>query len=621
MIKQAVILAGGLGSRLKEKTVSIPKGFLELGGKKIVEWSIQKLIACGIEKIIIGTGYHCEFYDELAKKYPSIQTAFNANYEKTGSMATLSVCAPLVTDDFLLLESDLIYDSIGLNVLCNDVHENVILASGATNSGDEVYIEADDFFLKAVSKKKEELSSICGELVGISKLTPAILREMCSYAEKHKAESPKLAPQPNPKGEGSPLDYEHAISACTDKRAVFVRKIEYYSWREIDDDNHLKIAETEILPRILENESLREIRREVLLNPGPATTSDSVKYAQVCADICPRENEFGEVMKWICRELTAVAAKPGEYETVIFGGSGTAADEVMISSCVPENGHILIVNNGSYGERLAKIASVYKINHTIFKSSTYERIDIVALENEFKTGKYTHLGIVYHETTTGLLNPLDSICPLAKKYSMVTIVDAVSAFAGLPMDLSKLGIDFMASTSNKNIQGIAGVGFVICNKNELEKTKNIPMRNYYLNLYDQYSYFSKTGQTRFTPPVQTLYALRQAIIETKQETVEKRWQRYTECWNILVAAVKRLKLKMLVKEEDQSHLITAIFDPETDKYSFDALHDLARKSGFTIYPGKLGNISTFRIANIGDIKPHEMQKFTEVLKKYLDSIS
>jgi len=608
MIKQAVIVAAGLGSRLKEKTVSMPKGFLELGGIAIVEWSVQKLLACGIEKIIIGTGYHAEAYDELAKKYPAIQTAFSADFETTSSMATLSVCAPHVTDDFLLLESDLIYDSIGLNVLCNDIHENVILASGATNSGDEVYLEAaNGSFLKALSKNKAELNSTYGELVGITKISRSLLSAMCAYYEKKRSELPKL-------------DYEHAIMACTDSNPVFIRKIEYYAWREIDDDSHLEMAQNEILPLIQENESLRQIRREVLLNPGPATTSDSVKYAQVCADICPREKEFGDVMKWICKELTAVAADPSEYETVFFGGSGTAADEAMISSCVPEAGHILIVDNGSYGERIAKIASVYKINHTVYKSSTYEKIDISALENEFKTGKYTHLGIVYHETTTGLLNPLDIICPLAKKYNIVTIVDAVSIYAGMPMDLSKLGIDFMASTSNKNIQGMAGVGFVICKKSELEKTKTIPMRNYYLNIYDQYAHFTKTGQTRFTPPVQTLYALRQAILETKQETVEKRWERYTECWRILVDAVKKFNLKMLVKEEDQSHLITAIFDPETPKYSFDALHDLARKHEFTIYPGKLGNINTFRIANIGDIKPHEMKRFTTVLKNYLDSI-
>jgi 2-aminoethylphosphonate-pyruvate transaminase len=564
MITQAVIAAAGPGSRL---------GFLELGGISIVERSVQKLLACGIEEIIIGTDGRAGAYDELAKKYPAIQTVYSADYEKNGSMAALSVCAPLVTGDFLVLESGLIYDSIGLSVLCNDIHENVILASG--------------------------------EFTGIAKISRPLLSTMCAYYEKKRAESPKL-------------DYESVIMACTDLHKVFIRKIEYYAWGKIDDD--LEMAQKNILPRILENESLRQIRREILLNPGPATTSDSVKYAQVCADICPREKEFGDVMKWICKELTAVVADSSEYETVFFGGSGTAADEAMISSCVPETGRILIVDNGSYGERLAKIASVYKINLTVFKSPTYERIDITALENEFKTGKYTHLGIIYHETTTGLLNPLDVICPLAKKYNIVTIVDAVSIYAGMPMELSKLGIDFMASTSNKNIQGMAGVGFVICKKSELEKTKYIPMRNYYLNLYDQYAHFTKTGQTRFTPPVQTLYALRQAILETKQETVEKRWQRYTDCWRILVDAVKEFNLKMLVKEEDQSHLITAIFDPETPKYSFEDLHDLARRHGFTVYPGKLGSINTFRIANIGDIKPYEMKEFTIVLKSYLDSI-
>jgi 2-aminoethylphosphonate-pyruvate transaminase len=190
----------------------------------------------------------------------------------------------------------------------------------------------------------------------------------------------------------------------------------------------------------------------------------------------------------------------------------------------------------------------------------------------------------------------------------------------MPMDLAELGIDFMSSTSNKNIQGMAGVGFVIGKKTELEKTRAIPMRNYYLNLYDQYAYFVKTGQTRFTPPVQTLYALRQAILETRQETVAGRYARYSECWETLLSAVKNYGLKMLVKEEDQSHLITAILDPDTPKYNFDALHDFMRQRGFTIYPGKLGKINTFRIANIGDIQPLEMARFTQLLGVYLRDI-
>ncbi len=608
MIRQAVIMAGGLGSRFGSRTQEMPKGFIEIDGVPMVERSVQKLIAAGIERIIIGTGHCNEWYDELAKKYPCITTVKNEDYVNTSSMGTLAVCAPLVTEDCYILESDLLYDAAGLFVLENDARKNVILASGATNSEDEVYLAADkNNILTKVSKNKADIPEVAGELVGITKVSYPLLQAMVNlYKSKSKLKK---------------IDYEHVLEQLAGKDfPIYVRKIEYYAWTEIDDEAMLARAEKSIYPRIKENEELRNVKREVLLNPGPSTTSDSVKYAQVVADICPRELEFGNLMENIAEELTAFVASPKDYVTVMFGCSGTGADEAMVSSCVPPDGKLLVVDNGSYGARLAQIAKVYKEDMTVFKSSTYEPIDIAALEAEFKTGKYTTFAIVYHETTTGLLNPLDVICPLAKKYGLTTIVDAVSAYGGMPMDLEKLGIDFMTCTSNKHIGGMAGIGFVVCKKEELLKQKDWPMRNYYLNLYDQYKYFLETKQTRFTPPVQTLYALKQAIIETKQETIEKRFERFTECWNILVKSLKEIGLKMLVKEEFQSHFITAILIPETPKYSFDALHDYARSFGFTIYPGKLGNINTFRIANMGDIKPIEMESFCQVLKEYMHSI-
>lgn len=608
MIKQAVIVAGGLGSRFGGRTTAMPKGFIEIEGTAMVERSVQKLMAAGIESIIIGTGHCSEWYDDLAKKYPCIKTVRNDNYLNTSSMGTLEVCAPYVTGDFILLESDLVYDAVGLKVLINDDRNDVILASGPTHSEDEVYLEADkNNILTNVSKDRSKITTVAGELVGITRISKTVLTKMCDYYSANRKELIKL-------------DYEHALEAVAKTYPIYVRKIEYYAWTEIDDEAMLDRALTLIWPRVKENESLQNIHREVLLNPGPSTTTDSVKYAQVVSDICPRELEFGNLMEQVATDLTSFVANPAEYTTVMFGCSGTGADEAMVSSCVPPDGKILVVDNGSYGARLAKIASVYKENLTVFKSSTYEPIDIAALEAEFKTGKYTTFAIVYHETTTGLLNRLDIICPLAKKYGMTTIVDAVSAYGGMPMDLKKLGIDFMTCTSNKHIQGMAGIGFVICKKDELLKQKDWPMRNYYFNLYDQYKYFLETKQTRFTPPVQTFYALRQAILETKQETIEKRFARYTSCWNILVKATKDIGLKMLVKEENQSHFITAILIPETPKYSFDALHDYARKFCFTIYPGKLGNINTFRIANMGDIRPAEMERFTKVLKDYMHSI-
>ena len=608
MIKQAVILAGGMGTRLKDITKEMPKGFLVIDEIPIVEQSIQKLIASGIEEIIIGTGHCNEWYDDLAKKYHIIKTIKNENYENTSSMGTLEVCAPLIKDEFLLLESDLIYDEVGLKVLINDKRDNVILASGKTNSFDEVYLDFDENgILTKVSKNIDEIASPNTELVGIVKISKDILNQMVEFYINNREEYAKI-------------DYENVLEILAKENPIFVNKINYYSWAEIDDERMYQRAVNEIYPRIIESESLHKIKREVLLNPGPSTTKDSIKYAQVCADICPRELEFGDLMEEIERDLTSFGASPDEYTTIMFASSGTGADEAMISSCVPPNGKLLVIDNGSYGARLAQIAETYSIDTTVFKSSPNEPIDIGLLEEEFKKGNYDTFAMVHHETTTGLLNPIEVICPLAKEYGMITVVDTISSYGGMPMNFKEMGVDFASCTSNKHFGVMAGIGFVVCNREELIKQKDWPMRNYYFNLYDQYRYFIETKQSRFTPPVQTFYALRQAILETKVETIEKRFERFSKCWNILVDAVKEIGLEMIVKEENQSHFITAILNPDSPNYDFDEFHDYVKSFGFTIYPGKLGNIGTFRIANMGDIKPEEMNEFIKIFKDYIESI-
>jgi 2-aminoethylphosphonate-pyruvate transaminase len=617
MIRQAIIMAAGMGLRLKDRTADMPKGFLEIGGVPIVEWSVKKLTAAGVEEIIIGTGHCAEWYGRLAERYPCVTLVHNGAYASTGSMGTLALCAGKAAGPVLILESDLIYDDIGLFVLNNDPRPNLVLASGKTGSGDEVYLEADgEGRLLGNSKRKEDLRSVYGELVGITKLDRQVLDAMIAFHDAHCGEQPRM-------------DYEAAMSAVSrdalggklpGDRAIGVRKIEHYVWQEIDDESHYRRAVEQTCPRILENESLRAVRREVLLNPGPATTTDSVKYAQVCADICPRETEFGEVMRWIVEELSALAGTPGDLETVLFGGSGTAADEVMISSCIPPGAKTLILDNGAYGERFAKIAAAYSIPHDVVKSSGRALPDTEALKKRLREGGYTHFALVYHETTTGLLNPAPELCRFCREQGVTTIVDAVSAFAAIPIDMERDGFDFMASTSNKNIQGMAGVAFVFCRKEALEKIRDYPMRSYYLNLWDQYAHFKKTGQTRFTPPVQTLYALRQAIIETKVETVPGRYRRLSACWEVLVRGIREAGLAMLVPEAAQSKLITAVIDPPSPRYRFEDLHDRARRQGFTIYPGKLPGANTFRVANIGDVRPEEMARFAGILKEYVEGL-
>jgi 2-aminoethylphosphonate-pyruvate transaminase len=236
MIKTAVILAAGLGSRLKEKTKLQPKGFLELNGISLIKRSIDGLIASGIRKIYIGTGYLSEVYEYFALNYPQITCIKSDRYETTSSMYTLFNMKDTLKDDFLLLESDLLYEMDALTQLITDNKEDIILASGKTNSNDEVYIDTDkNLNLVAMSKRKEDLRFIYGELVGISKISQNRYKMMCEAFENQ---------------DNSKIDYEYIMVETSKMLPFYVKKVENLIWCEIDDENHLNRALNEILPKI-----------------------------------------------------------------------------------------------------------------------------------------------------------------------------------------------------------------------------------------------------------------------------------------------------------------------------------------------------------------------------------
>ena len=363
----------------------------------------------------------------------------------------------------------------------------------------------------------------------------------------------------------------------------------------------------------------KNIERNILLNPGPATTTDTVKSAQIVSDICPREKEFGNVMEFISNGITELVASKKDYTTVLFGGSGTAAVEAVISSVIGNGDRILVINNGAYGERICEMCKIYNLSYIEFKCSPIEGIDLDNLETVINNcSNITHMAVVHHETTTGILNDVDKIGKLCKKYSIELIVDAMSSFCGIEINMEKSNIAYLISSSNKCIQGMAGVSFVICNLNSLKNTKNIRPRNLYLNLYKQHEYFKETYQMRFTPPVQVLYALKQALIETIEEEVKNREKRYKRCCEILWRGLDELNLKRLVDDNKASMLLTTVIEPEDIGYNFDEMHDYLYKKGFTIYPGKLAGQNTFRIANMGAITENDMEHFIEALKQYFE---
>lgn len=361
--------------------------------------------------------------------------------------------------------------------------------------------------------------------------------------------------------------------------------------------------------------------RMILLNPGPATTTETVKRAQVVEDICPRETVFGDLVGSIADRLARIVAPSGDHVAVLFGGSGTAGVEAAIASAVPEEGRLLVIDNGAYGTRMADIAAAYRIPHDRLDFGVGEWIDVGRVEAALKAAKYTQVAVVHHETTTGMLNPVSDVGALARAYGAELIVDAMSSYAGVPCTMESLNADFLVSSSNKCIQGMAGLSFVIAKRGRVESMKAIPGRSYYFQVGEQHRFFAKANQMRFTPPVQALYALDQAIRELDAEGgVEGRYKRYMACFEVLDAGVRGLGFERLLPEAQLSRILTAYLEPADPNYDYDRMHDLLFAKGFTIYPGKGAKKATFRLANMGDIQPADMARFVEALGATLNEM-
>lgn len=254
MIKTAAILAAGLGSRLEHQVGEKPKGFIVIDGKPIVEESVLKLLECGIERIIIGTGYESQYYEELARKFPQIDCIHNDKFREAGSMFTLYSLRHKLTESFVLLESDLVYHEDGLKVLLEDRNEDVILGSGRTGAHDAVHIAVDhNEHLVDMSKDPSVLHEVHAEFVGISKMTHSAYQNLCRFFEEEFKNNPRL-------------DYDFALPKISEETKFYVRKHEELVWCEIDDEDHLIRAREIVVPRIRALESRDKIKVKALRN-------------------------------------------------------------------------------------------------------------------------------------------------------------------------------------------------------------------------------------------------------------------------------------------------------------------------------------------------------------------
>src|SRR4029450_3091813 len=360
----------------------------------------------------------------------------------------------------------------------------------------------------------------------------------------------------------------------------------------------------------------------LLFTPGPLTTSATVKAAMQ-RDIGSRDADFVDLVAGIRSELLRIAHVSREqgYEAVLMQGSGTFGLESVISSVIPRDGRFVVLANGAYGERMAAIAERMEISTRMARWPGNESPDPATVRRLIEEEPAaTHVAMVHCETTTGILNPIDEIAGIVKAGGREFIVDAMSSFGGVPVDLSKLKIDYLISSPNKCLEGVPGFSFVLARREAILATKG-HARSVRLDLLAQWEGLEGNGQFRFTPPTHVLLAFARALEELREEGgVFARAARYRANHETLRTGMRKVGFAEYLPAERQSNIMTAFRYPDDPSFQFEDFYDRLRARGFVIYPGKSSQADCFRIGTIGRINEENVRDLVVAIGEVLDEI-
>lgn len=351
----------------------------------------------------------------------------------------------------------------------------------------------------------------------------------------------------------------------------------------------------------------------LLLTPGPLSTTPSVRAAML-QDSCTWDADYNlGVVEPIRRELVRLAMSPeyaADYSAVLLQGSGSYVVESVLGSALGPDDFLLIINNGAYGARMVEMARCLGLRHLELDCGETARPEVSAIEALLAEHPgISHLAMVHCETTTGMLNPLEEVAALCQRRGIRLIVDAMSSFGGIPIDMGRLGIEFLISSANKCIQGVPGFGFVIARRAALAVCAG-RARSVSLDLHAQWQTMElQGGKWRFTSPTHTVLAFAQALRELEEEGgIAARHRRYQENQRTLVAGMQALGFEPLLPADWQSPIITAFYSPIHPDYQFVDFYQRLKAQGFVIYPGKVSQADCFRIGNIGDVSPARVRE-------------
>ncbi|MFI6934084.1 2-aminoethylphosphonate aminotransferase [Streptomyces sp. NPDC050287] len=354
----------------------------------------------------------------------------------------------------------------------------------------------------------------------------------------------------------------------------------------------------------------------ILLNPGPVNVHDRVRAALTYPDVCHREPEPIDLMTTARAKATAVAGGDDSYTSVLLAGSGTAALEAALSSVVPQDGKILILDNGNYGERMYRIVAVHGIAHTRLEFGWCNPIDPAEVDAALAADpSITHVGMVHHETSTGMMNPLRAIGEVVSRRGASLVVDSISSLGAEEFDMRTDHVDWCVGTANKCLEGLPGVSFVCAPRAKFEALADVPTRTFYLDLHGHYIGQEKRKAPLFTPAVQIMYAFDAALDLMIEETVPGRVARYRALAEQVRAGLAERGIALLLGSEHHSNTVTNAYVP--DGISYAQLHDGLKDEGYIVYgvQEQLGNV--FRVANMGQVDAKNISGFFEALDRVL----
>ena len=353
---------------------------------------------------------------------------------------------------------------------------------------------------------------------------------------------------------------------------------------------------------------------KLLFTPGPLTTSTTVKSAML-RDAGSRDADFLAVVRDIRERLLAIGGvATGSYECVLMQGSGTFAIESVISSAIPREGRLLVLVNGAYGRRIAQMARIHGIETEVLETPENTKISPNAVGERLAAGlPFTHVAVIHCETTTGILNPIEEIGALVAQAGATYIVDAMSSFGAIPVDLRAIRADFLISSANKCIEGVPGFGFVLARRESVQAAKG-RARTLSLDLHAQWAGLEGDGQFRFTPPTHALLAFHQALLELEAEGgVAGRAKRYRRNHSALAAGMAEMGFQLYLDAGDQSYIITTYRYPLTG-FDFEEFYTRLSEMGLIIYPGKLSQEPCFRIGTIGRLEANDIERLLEAIR-------